>query len=86
MEEKEVNGEMSRSYEDTIVYLDKTPVGIVCPHFYMLPWVFRCPFDCQWCFLLRTGWGKKAFRAYDLNTILGHLARAFPEIEEPQWL
>jgi spore photoproduct lyase len=73
-----------RTYEDTIAYFDKTPEGIACPHFYELRWGFGCPFDCQWCYLLGTGWGKKNFRAYDLSTILGHLGKAFQEIQEPQ--
>ena len=73
-----------RSYKDTVVYFDKTPKGIVCPHFYELRWAFGCNFDCQWCYLLGTSFGKKHFRAYDLDTTLLHLARALREIQEPQ--
>jgi len=75
---------MRRSYDDTIVYFDKTPAGIACPHFYELRWAFGCPYDCQWCYLLGTSFGKKHFRAYDLDTTLRHLTRAFREIREPQ--
>jgi spore photoproduct lyase len=75
---------MSRSYEDTIVYFNKTPPGIACPHFYELRWAFGCSYDCQWCYLLGTSFGKKHFRAYDLDTTLRHLSRAFRETQEPQ--
>jgi spore photoproduct lyase len=75
---------MGRSYDDTIVYFNKTPPSIVCPHFYELRWAFGCPFDCQWCYLLGTSFGKKHFRAYDLDTTLRHLARALREMQEPQ--
>jgi spore photoproduct lyase len=73
-----------RSYKDTVVYFDKTPEGIVCPHFYELRWAFGCNFECQWCYLLGTSFGKKHFRAYDLETVLRHTARALREIQEPQ--
>jgi len=73
-----------RSYEDTIVWFNKTPPGIVCPHFYELRWAFGCNFDCQWCYLLGTSFGKKNFRAYDLDTVLKYTTRALREIEEPQ--
>ena len=75
---------MGRSYAETIVYFNKTPQGIVCPHFYELRWAFGCNYDCQWCYLLGTSFGKKHFRAYDINTVLKHTARALREIKEPQ--
>lgn len=74
---------MARTYEDTVVYFDKTPLGIVCPHFNELRWAFGCNFDCQWCYLLDTSFGKKHFRTYDLETVLKHARRVFHEIEEP---
>jgi len=73
-----------RSYKDTVVYFDKTPKGIACPHFYELRWAFGCNFDCQWCYLLGTSFGKKHFRAYDINVVLRHTSRALREIQEPQ--
>ncbi len=73
-----------RRYEDTIVWFNKTPPGISCPHFYELRWAFGCNFDCQWCYLLGTSFGKKHFRAYDINTVLKHTARALEEISQPQ--
>jgi spore photoproduct lyase len=75
---------MTRKYEDTVVYFDKTPEGIACPHFFELRWAFGCPYDCQWCYLLGTSFGKKHYRAYPVETTLRHLARAFSEIQEPQ--
>jgi len=73
-----------RSCKDTVVYFDKTPKGIACPHFYELRWAFGCNFDCQWCYLLGTSFGKKHFRAYDINVVLRHTSRALREIQEPQ--
>jgi len=73
-----------RSYKDTVVYFDKTPKGIACPHFYELRWAFGCNFDCQWCYLLGTSFGKKHFRAYDISIVLRHTSRALKEIQEPQ--
>jgi hypothetical protein len=82
---------MTRTYEDTIVYFNKTPPGIACPHFFELRWAFGCNFDCQWCYLLLGQWrylllgtsfGKKHFRTYDKNATLNHVAGAFQEIRD----
>lgn len=38
---------------------DKTPPGVVCPHFYELVLSNGCPFDCLYCYLKLTFRGKK---------------------------
>lgn len=37
---------------------DKTPRGIVCPHFYILGWAMGCPYRCAYCFLQGTYRGQ----------------------------
>lgn len=37
-----------------IDYFDKTPEGIVCPHFYELKWANGCMYSCIWCYLQGT--------------------------------
>lgn len=39
---------------------DKTPQGVVCPHFYELILSNGCPFDCAYCYLRLTFRGKKS--------------------------
>ncbi|HHY35114.1 MAG TPA: hypothetical protein GX510_05710 [Firmicutes bacterium] len=39
---------------------DKTPLGVVCPHFYELILSNGCPFDCDYCYLKLTFRGKKS--------------------------
>jgi len=38
----------------SIRLFDKTPKGIVCPHFYILSWARGCPYDCSYCYLALT--------------------------------
>jgi len=33
---------------------DRTPNGIVCPHFWLLAWADGCPYRCAYCYLLGT--------------------------------
>lgn len=37
---------------------DKTPPGVVCPHFYELVLSNGCPYDCSYCYLKLTFRGK----------------------------
>ncbi|HHT9117676.1 MAG TPA: radical SAM protein [Candidatus Hypogeohydataceae bacterium YC38] len=37
-----------------IHYFDKTPPGVVCPHFYVLSHANGCPYDCSYCYLQLT--------------------------------
>lgn len=74
-----------RSYGNGIVrYFDKTPVSIVCPHFWELNWAYGCPFACDYCYLQGTFRGSKAPRyPWSLNQIFFTLEEAFAEIPEP---
>lgn len=38
----------------SIRLFDKTPKGVVCPHFYILSWARGCPYDCSYCYLALT--------------------------------
>jgi len=38
----------------SIRLFDKTPEGVVCPHFYLLSWARGCPYDCSYCYLALT--------------------------------
>jgi len=78
-----VRGATRRAYRDTVVPFDRTPPGILCPHFVELRWAFGCPYECQYCYLVGTSFGRKYFRAYPLETVLQHLRRSFAEREEP---
>jgi len=65
-------------------YFQKTPSSIVCPHFWELNWAYGCPFDCAWCYLQGTLWGKKEPRFVDLKRVLPTLEKAFDDkILEP---
>ena len=37
---------------------DKTPAGVVCPHFYELVLSNGCPYDCSYCYLRLTFRGR----------------------------
>ena len=42
-----------------IRYFDKTPPGIVCPHYYLLAHANGCPYECAYCYLSLTFRQKK---------------------------
>ncbi len=60
-----------------IIYFDKTPSDIVCPHFWELRWAFGCPFDCAYCYLQGTSGGLKTPRPSNMKTVLKALEDAF---------
>ena len=66
-----------RSVDGIVVYFNKTPSDIVCPHFWELRWAFGCPFDCAYCYLQGTGRGNKNPRYRDVNKVIRALNRAF---------
>ena len=35
----------------SIRLFDKTPPGVVCPHFWILSWARGCPYSCSYCYL-----------------------------------
>src|SRR3989337_4516001 len=43
-----------------IHYFDKTPPGIVCPHYYVLSHANGCAYSCDYCYLNLTFRGLKA--------------------------
>ena len=61
-----------------IHYFDKTPEGIICPHFYILAFANGCPFECQYCYLNLT------LRHWPEPTVFSNTARMFQEIRD--WL
>jgi len=79
---EQMRGRAARTFSETIAAFDRTPPGIVCPHFVELRWAFGCPYSCQWCYLMGTSFGRKHFRAYPIGAVLAHLKRAF-RIMEP---
>jgi len=60
-----------------IVYFDKTPSDIVCPHFWELRWAFGCPFDCAYCYLQGTGRGNKKPRYRNDKKVIVAINKAF---------
>lgn len=63
---------------------DKTPPGIVCPHFYLLSWARGCPYDCSYCYLALT----HRFRGlkphyYSWERIQSAIEKFFASHEEP---
>ncbi|MFO8056115.1 MAG: hypothetical protein R6V10_02315 [bacterium] len=67
-----------KRHSNFIHYFDKTPPGIVCPHFYILAHANGCPFACHYCYL------KLTLRHYPEPTVFTNTARMFQEIRE--WL
>ena len=60
-----------------IVYFDKTPPDIICPHFWELRWAFGCPFECAYCYLQGTGRGKKDPKYRPINKVIKAIDKAF---------
>lgn len=67
-----------KRYTRFIHYFDKTPEGIICPHFYILAHANGCPYECQYCYLNLT------LRHYPTPTVFSNTARMFQEIRD--WL
>ena len=66
-----------------IRYFDKTPPGIVCPHFYILAHGNGCVFRCAYCFLQLTFRGKVQPTVFtNVGDMLGEVD-AFLAREEP---
>ena len=69
---------LRRRYSKFIHYFDKTPAGIVCPHFYILAFANGCIFKCDYCYL------KLTLRHWPKPTVFSNTARMFQEIRH--WL
>jgi spore photoproduct lyase len=61
-----------------IHFFDKTPPGIVCPHFYILAFANGCPFKCSYCYLNLT------LRHWPEPTVFSNTARMYQEVRD--WL
>lgn len=48
-----------------IHYFDKTPPGIICPHFYVLSHANGCPYDCHYCYLQLTFRHRPGLRIFE---------------------
>src|SRR4030042_255837 len=67
-----------KRYSNFIHFFDKTPEGIVCPHFHILAHANGCPYAHQYCYLNLT------LRHYPEATVFSNTARMFQEIRD--WL
>lgn len=67
-----------KRFSNFIHYFDKTPPGIVCPHFHILAHANGCPFACAYCYLRLT------LRHYPEPTVFSNTARLFQELRD--WL
>lgn len=72
--------EFKRVYGGGIIrYFDKTPSDIVCPHFWELNWAYGCRFECSYCYLQGTFYGKKRPRHRPLNQVFMVLDEFFQD-------
>jgi len=69
---------LRRRHTSFIHYFDKTPPGIICPHFYILAFANGCPFHCDYCYLYLT------LRHWPEPTVFSNTARMYQEIRD--WL
>ncbi len=69
---------LRRRHTGFIHYFDKTPPGIVCPHFHILAFANGCPFRCDYCYLYLT------LRHWPEPTVFSNTARMYQEIRD--WL
>lgn len=60
-----------------IIYFDKTPSDIACPHFWELRWAFGCPFNCAYCYLQGTSGGLKTPRPSNMKMVFKAIDDAF---------
>ena len=67
-----------KRYSTFIHFFDKTPAGVVCPHFFILAHANGCPYECQYCYLNLT------LRHYPEPTVFSNTGRMFQEVRE--WL
>jgi len=56
-------------------YFDRTPPGIICPHFYVLAHANGCPFECAYCYLQLT------FRTCKAPVLFTNVDRLQREVE-----
>lgn len=67
-----------------IKLFDKTPDGVVCPHFYELVLSNGCPYDCAYCYLKLTlryhGGGSPILYDNDWSELEGELNKSKPGV------
>jgi len=62
----------------SISYFCKTPFDIVCPRFWELKWIVGCPWNCSYCYLQGTLFGRKnLIKRKPLNKVVNELDRLF---------
>lgn len=66
-----------------IRYFDKTPPGIICPHFYILAHGNGCVFECAYCYLQLTFRGKVRQTIFTNADVMLREVDAFLAREEP---
>jgi len=67
---------LRKRHTSFIHYFDKTPPGIICPHFYILAFANGCPYKCDYCYLNLT------LRHWPEPTVFANTARMFQEIRD----
>jgi len=78
---------IGRKIPMSVRLFDKTPAGVVCPHFYILSWARGCPHGCSYCYLGLTHrfHGTKP-HSYSWPRIEKAIDNFFAEHEEPALL
>jgi spore photoproduct lyase len=69
-----------------IRYFDKTPKGILCPHFWHLAWANGCPYRCAYCYLQGTFRGRVNPVVYINSGDLTKEVETWLSMETPQIL
>jgi len=62
---------------------DKTPRGIVCPHFYLLAWANGCPYRCAYCYLQGTFRGRTQPTVFTNRSSMMREVDSFLSMEKP---
>lgn len=76
-----------RRIPTSIRLFDKTPAGIICPHFYILSWARGCPYSCSYCYLgLTHRFHGTTPHCYSWPRIEKVIDKFFAEHEEPALL
>ena len=65
-----------------ITYFNKTPKDIVCPHFWELKWAYGCPFNCTYCYLQGTLYGKKQPKLKNIQDLTKELDKFLTKADQ----
>lgn len=69
---------------EIIQYFCKTPLDIVCPHFWLLNWGHGCRFGCSYCYLRGTFYGNIEPVSYPINEITSNLVSCLRREKTPR--